>query len=108
MPGRTFHEKSVGARAIVVAAGPIANFLLAMVLFAALFATAGQPVTLPVVGEVLPDSAADACRAGRRATASSPSTAQPINDFEDIQRIVVGACRRETLPLTCQQRGDTT
>ena len=33
--GRVFHEKSVGARALVVAAGPIANFLLAMVLFAA-------------------------------------------------------------------------
>ena len=34
IPGRVFHEKSVGARALVVAAGPIANFLLAMVLFA--------------------------------------------------------------------------
>ena len=34
-PGRTFHEKRVGARAIVIAAGPVANFLLAAVLFAA-------------------------------------------------------------------------
>ena len=50
------------SRAIVVAAGPIANFLLAMVLFAGLFLAAGKPVTLPVVGEVLPDSAA--ARAG--------------------------------------------
>ena len=44
IPGRVFHEKSVGARALVVAAGPIANFLLAMVLFALLFATAGRPL----------------------------------------------------------------
>src|SRR5215470_4699096 len=34
IPGRVFHQKPVGARALVVAAGPIANFLLAMVLFA--------------------------------------------------------------------------
>ena len=29
IPGRTFHEKSVLSRAIIVAAGPIANFVLA-------------------------------------------------------------------------------
>ena len=62
IPGRLFHEKRVGSRAIVVAAGPIANFLLAIVLFAALFATAGKPTILPVAGGVLPDSAAS--RAG--------------------------------------------
>ena len=65
IPGRTFHEKSVGARALVVAAGPIANFLLAMVLFALLFATTGRPVIPPVAGDVLPDSAA--ARAGIQA-----------------------------------------
>src|SRR5262249_37284833 len=36
--GRVFHEKAVGARALVVGAGPIANFLLAIALFALLFA----------------------------------------------------------------------
>ena len=65
IPGRVFHEKPVGARALVVAAGPIANFLLAMVLFALLFATAGRPVILPVAGDVLADSAA--ARAGIQA-----------------------------------------
>ena len=57
-PGQTFHEKSVLSRAIIVAAGPAANFLLAMVLFAGLFIAVGRPVTSPVVGEVLPDGAA--------------------------------------------------
>src|ERR1700710_595901 len=38
MAGRTFQEKSVLSRAIVVAAGPLANFLLAIVLFIGLFA----------------------------------------------------------------------
>ncbi|HWT08336.1 MAG TPA: site-2 protease family protein, partial [Roseomonas sp.] len=43
-PGEAFHEKSVGDRAIVVAAGPIFNFLLAAILFAVIFATVGRPV----------------------------------------------------------------
>ena len=64
-------EDRSAQRAIVVAAGPIANFLLAMVLFAGLFASMGRPVTLPVVGDVLPGSAADACRAAGRTTAST-------------------------------------
>ena len=43
IPGQTFHDKSVLSRAIVVAAGPVANFLLAMVLFAGLFIAIGTP-----------------------------------------------------------------
>ena len=63
-PGQTFHEKSVGSRAIVVAAGPVANFLLAMLLFSGLYATLGQPVGNTVVGAVVADS--PAARAGLR------------------------------------------
>src|SRR5580692_5475526 len=58
IPGRTFHDKSVLSRAIVVAAGPIANFILAAVLFAVLFASVGKPLALPVVAEVVAGSAA--------------------------------------------------
>ena len=105
IPGRVFHEKSVGARAIVVAAGPIANFLLAMVLFALLFATAGRPLILPVAGDVLPDSAA--ARAGIRADDRILSIAgTPIASFEDIQRIIT-AHPAETLPITIR-RGEQT
>ncbi len=60
--GRTFAEKSVGARAWVVAAGPLANFLLAAVLLAGLYATAGRPSTAAVVTGVQENSAA--ARAG--------------------------------------------
>ena len=90
--GRTFHEKTVLSRAIVVAAGPIANFGLAMVLFAGLFAVSGRPITLPEIGEVVANSAA--ARAGllagdRIETIGSPSLGtQKIRSFEDIQRIV--------------------
>src|SRR5487761_1903052 len=43
-PGGTFHEKSLLSRAIVIAAGPVANFVLAIVLFAFLFGSVGRPV----------------------------------------------------------------
>lgn len=45
-------------RAVTVAAGPIANFLAAIAIFAVLFATQGKPVADPVVAEVKADSAA--------------------------------------------------
>ncbi len=57
-PGRTFHEKSVGRRAIVIAAGPFANFLLAALLYAGLLGVLGRPSTLPVVSTVASASAA--------------------------------------------------
>ncbi|TLU74611.1 RIP metalloprotease RseP [Lichenicoccus roseus] len=50
IPGRTFHDKPVGSRAIVILAGPVFNFLLAIVLFAALFATVGRPSAAPLAG----------------------------------------------------------
>jgi regulator of sigma E protease len=87
IPGKTFHEKSVLSRAIVVAAGPVANFVLAMVLFAALFVVVGKPITQPVVGDVMPNSAA--ARAGMEANDRIVDIDhQPIKTFEDIQRIV--------------------
>ena len=105
MPGKVFHEKGVGSRAIVVAAGPIANFLLAMVVFAALFATAGRPVIMPVAGGVLPDSAAS--RAGLQVNDRILSIdGQPIKSFADIQSIV-SAHPAEKLTLTIK-RGDQT
>jgi regulator of sigma E protease len=102
--GRTFHEKEVAKRAIVVAAGPIANFLLAMVLFAGLFAVAGRPLMLPVAGDVLADSAA--ARAGVQANDRITAiSGQPVRSFEDIQRIIA-AHPDEHMVLTVR-RGDT-
>ena len=55
-----FHHKRVGQRAAIVAAGPVANFILAVVLFAGVFMTYGQSSTRPYVDGVLPGSAAEA------------------------------------------------
>lgn len=58
----SFHHKRVGQRSAIVAAGPFANFLFALVLLAGLFMVYGQQYSSPVVGMVVENSAAD--RAG--------------------------------------------
>ena len=50
----SFHYKRLGQRAAIVSAGPIANFLFAIVVLAVLFMTYGQPFTPPEVGQVQP------------------------------------------------------
>ena len=85
--GQTFQEKSVGSRAIIVAAGPVANFILAIVLFAGLFATIGRPVLLPIVNQVQGDSAAAnaGIKPGDRIEAID---GRPVATFEDLQKYV--------------------
>jgi regulator of sigma E protease len=83
----SFHHKSIGQRAAIVAAGPVANFLLAIVILAVMFATVGQPFTPPDVGDVQPGSAAEAAglQPGDVVTRIDGSK---IERFEDIQTIV--------------------
>jgi regulator of sigma E protease len=83
----SFHHKPLRQRAAVVAAGPIANFLLAIVLFAGIFSIFGQPFTPAVVSAVVPDSPAETAglQAGDRIVRIGGSN---IDRFEDIQRIV--------------------
>jgi regulator of sigma E protease len=52
--------KPVWQRAIVAAAGPAANFVLAIVIYSALLMTVGEPLTPARVDSVLPGSAAAA------------------------------------------------
>jgi regulator of sigma E protease len=55
---RSFAAKRVPARAAIVAAGPIANFLLAIAIFTAIFSIYGREVMTPEVDSVVPGSAA--------------------------------------------------
>lgn len=88
IPGRTFHEKPVWARALVVVAGPLANFVLAVLLFTLLFLAAGRPVVAPVVNEVVAHSAAAAAglKPGDRIVAIA---GRPVHQFEELQRVIV-------------------
>ena len=100
---RAFHLKPVWQRFLVVLAGPMANFLLAIAIFAAFFAVFGIPRTPPVVGLVQPGSAA--ASAGLRPGDRIRSIAgQEIISFEDIRRIVI-IRPAETVPITIERGG---
>mgnify|MGYP002399250337 CR=1 FL=1 len=83
----SFHYKPLPHRAAVVAAGPVANFILAIVIFAGLFTIVGQPVTAPTADQVQPDSPAAAAgfKPGDLVLAIDGTR---IETFADMQRIV--------------------
>src|SRR4051794_21425398 len=83
----SFHHKKVGPRAAIVAAGPIANFILAIVIFAGLFLFFGKPSTTAQVDSVQPDSAAAAAGFQPHDVVTAIDGAA-IDSFSDMQRIV--------------------
>src|SRR5699024_2013307 len=56
---RQFASKSVGQRAMQLFAGPLMNFLLAILLFIIIGLVQGIPAEKAIIGEVVPDSAAE-------------------------------------------------
>ena len=54
-----FHHKSLGARAAIVLAGPAANFLFAIILFAGLYSIVGQRYAPPIIDKITTGSSAD-------------------------------------------------
>ena len=83
----SFHHKKVGPRAAIVAAGPIANFVLAIVIFTGLFTFLGKPSTTARVDQIEAGSAAAAAgfEVGDVVTVIDGSK---IESFSDMQRIV--------------------
>src|SRR6266852_5217344 len=83
----SFHYKRLGQRAAIVAAGPAANFLFAVVVLAILFMTYGQPFTPAEVGQVQPGSAAEqgGIRPGDVIVSIDESA---VERFEDVQQAV--------------------
>jgi regulator of sigma E protease len=83
----SFFHKSVGQRAAIVAAGPIANFLLAIVIFAGVFTFYGKQATPARVETVQPASAAQS--AGIQPGDLIVSIeGRKVETFTDMQRIV--------------------
>jgi regulator of sigma E protease len=89
-----FQTKPLAARTAIVAAGPIANFLLAIVIFTLTFTFIGVHVTAPRVDELIADGAA--AQAGFKPGDVIVSIdGQPIETFSDMQRVVSGSADRE-------------
>ena len=101
----SFHHKKVGPRAAIVAAGPIANFILAIVIFAGLFTFFGRPNATARVDKVMAGSAAEA--AGfQSGDVVAAINGKVIGNFSDMQRIVsIDAGQPLTFTV---KRGDTT
>ena len=100
-----FIAKPVWQRAAVVAAGPIANFILSIAIFATIFMLFGRIVAAPVVDVVQPDSAAAA--GGLKPGDMIVSVdGDEISTFSDLQRIVSVSANK---PLILDvKRGDET
>src|SRR5437870_4745644 len=83
----SFHYKRLGQRTAIVAAGPLANFVFAIVVLAVLFMTYGQPFTPAEVGQVQPGSAAEqgGIQPGDVITSIDGHSVQR---FEDVQQAV--------------------
>lgn len=82
-PETHFRGRPAWQRMIVVAAGPVFNFILAWLIFWGLIFTQGRFEVLPVVGKVQPDS--PAAQAGMLPEDRVLSIdGQPVNAWEDI------------------------
>jgi regulator of sigma E protease len=101
---RTFLGAALWKRAVTVAAGPIANFVLAIAIFAVMFAIYGRQIADPIVAEVRPGSAAEEAgvRPGDLLVALDGSK---VDTFDDVRRYV--SVRPETkIVVTVRRAGE--
>lgn len=100
---RSFPAQSIAERAAVVAAGPIANFLLAIAIFAATVFFFGKQILIPRIDQVVAGSAAE--RAGLRSgDLVTAVDGQPIGSFSDMQR-VISVRPNEVVSVTIERAG---
>ncbi|WP_366921671.1 RIP metalloprotease RseP [Metallumcola ferriviriculae] len=102
--GQGFNDKTVLARMSVIFAGPLMNFILAVILFVVVFMVLGVPSDANVVGRVLPDKpAAEAgLMAGDRITAVD---GQKVTNWMDLVRIIHNKADQE-ISLSIVRNGD--
>jgi regulator of sigma E protease len=99
---RYFHFKPLWQRAIVVVAGPVANFLLAIVLFSVLAGVFGEVVRRPIVTGV--DAGSPAAVAGfRQGDVIVAADGRKLKSFEDID---LYAMLRSNVPIRFEVQRD--
>ncbi|MBC8268431.1 MAG: RIP metalloprotease RseP [Rhodospirillaceae bacterium] len=100
----SFHHKRLGQRAAIVFAGPLANFVFAVVVLSGLYYVSGAPNPLAAIGTVQASSAAEKAgiNAGDRVIMIA---GQEVKWFEDLRQIVMA---NPGVPLSMEiLRGDT-
>jgi regulator of sigma E protease len=99
----SFHFKSVARRTAIVAAGPIANFLLAIAIFSGITYFSGRQILSPRIDAIQPGSAAE--RAGFKPGDLVLSiNGRAISSFTDMQRII-SASADDTLTVRVERQG---
>lgn len=100
----SFHFKPLWKKAAVVVAGPVFNFLLTISILTGLILTNGIASTAPVVGEILPDTAAEAAglQAGDRIVSIN---GEAVETFNDVPRQIMTNLGTP-VDLTIQRNGD--
>jgi regulator of sigma E protease len=83
----SFFFQPVRKRAAIVVAGPVANFILAIVIFAAIFMIYGKQSMSARVDSVQADSAA-ATAGFQTGDVVEAINGKPVEDFADMQRVV--------------------
>lgn len=83
-----FHFKPVWQRALIVAAGPFANFALALVLLTILFSVIGEQVVAPRVAQVVPNSPA-AAAGFQRGDLITAINGRPVAESSEVTQTIL-------------------
>jgi len=99
----SFHHKAVWQRAAIVFAGPAANFVLTIAIYAVLYTTLGQPFTEPVIGAVRENSAAASAglRPGDRILSLDGNSVQRFDEIAEALQLNLN----NTLDLLIERDG---
>ena len=101
----SFFHQTVGKRAAIVFAGPLANYIFAWVVLALVFMLVGQPFTKPVVDSVVPDMPAHSAGL-EKGDILLTVNGEKIERFQDLQQYV--RLRPGAEAVFTIQRGDQT
>jgi len=100
---KTFNSKSVFQRIAIVGAGPLANFIFAIVAFYFMFLI-GVPSVKPIVGSIVPHSIA--------ANSELPSGVELVSvagiktrDWQDVNLAFIGEIGQNTIEVKTKQQG---
>ncbi len=101
---RTFFAQPVYKRAAIIFAGPFMNYVLAVVIFAAVLATVGQVHIPAKIGQVLEDSVAQSAGLQKGDLILAVNGKQ-IADFTELKRAIVVAHYDQTIDLKIERDG---
>lgn len=88
---RSFHGASVERRALTVLAGPVANFLLSIAVFAMMALGQGRPAEAPVIGVIAADADPEFAAAVAEGDRILAVDGAPVADFAAMQQALLAS-----------------